>query len=421
MRLPGSLGTRGLKGAVRRASAIARRHGFTSARMLRRVSEFTRTALAYGIQPTFPIIASRSVSQCPALRDLQEAGAVFASHGLRHVDYTLLPKSHQAAEIGRAVETLASARIHASGFRAPYLRTNDDLREVVADQGFGFDSSEAVLWPLAEEYAEQASARAVVDFYGARTADCGPLPADGRVVRIPVSLPDDEMCVERLGLPPEAVARQWCRNLREAFDQGAVYVLQLHPERFALLREAAEELMGLARSLSPRLWLATPYEIAQWWRRREQARVRLDRLRGQWVARVEGAAEVRLELADCGQSTQSAPGREKPPAREVAVGTSRRPAVGLSPRTGSAVARRLGEEGFHCEPSDDPAGWNCYLDLSTESDEMSRAELLRSVTERASGPLVKLSHWPNGCQAAFSVTGDIDALCLPDFLSRLRG
>ncbi len=421
MRLPGSLATRGPRGAICRALAIARRHGFTPDRMLRQVSEFTRAALAYGMRPTFPIIASRSVTCSTTLAELQDAGAIFASHGLRHVDYTLLDKRHQAAEIAKAIETLTRSGIHVAGFRAPYLRTNDDLREVVADQGFGFDSSEGVLWSLAEEYADHCSARAVVGFYEAPPADGqGPLPTDGAVVRIPVSLPDDEMCVERLCLPPEAIARQWCQNLTAAFDRGAVYVLQLHPERFALLREAAEELMDLARGLSPRLWLTTPAEVAEWWRNRENVTVHLGRLDGHWVARVEGAPEACLELVRARAEPSSAPQRAIT-ARELTVNSIGRPAVGLSQRTDPRVARQLRAEGFHFEPGAKPGECNCHLDLTPQATGISRTELLEAVTQRASGPLVRLSRWPNARQAAFCVTGDIDALCLPDFFSRLRG
>ena len=219
---PGSVGTRGFRGAIRRAVAIARRHGVTPRRMLQQVSNFTSTALAFGMRPTFPIVASRSIGDAPLAR-LQDTGAVFASHGLRHVDYTLLPKSHQADEISTALEALARCGIKVTGFRAPYLRTNGDLREVVAEQGLAFDSSNGVLWPIAEEHAGHPSAQAVLDFYGAATVDGEPpLPTDGPVVRIPVSLPDDEICVERRGMSAVARARQWRWYRVTAVVRGAM-------------------------------------------------------------------------------------------------------------------------------------------------------------------------------------------------------
>lgn len=421
MRLPGSLATRGLRGALCRAAAIACRHGFAPDRMLHQVSEFTRVALAYGMRPTFPIIASRSATCSPTLAMLQDAGALFASHGLRHVDYTLLDRSDQAAEIGKAMDALAKGGIRVTGFRAPYLRTNDDLREVVAEQGFSFDSSEGLLWPLAEEYADHRSAKAVADFYGAPEVEgAAPLPTDGQVVRIPVSLPDDEICVERLGLRPETVARQWCRNLTDAFDRGGAYVLQLHPERFGLLRDAAEELMDFARSLSPRLWLTTPAEIAEWWRKREQATVRLGRAEGQWVARVEGTGEACLEVVASGGGLSAAPQRLAA-VRELVIGSSDRATAGSPPRAAPEIARRLRQGGVRCEPGARPGAWVCHLGLGAETTGISGTDGPEAVPQHTSGTVVRLSRWPTECQAAFCLTGDIDALCLPDFLSRLRG
>jgi len=421
MRLPGSVGTRGFGGAIHRAVAIARRHGVTPRRMLQQVSDFTSTALAFGMRPTFPIVASRSVGAAPLAR-LQDAGAVFASHGLRHVDYTLLPKSHQADEIRTAVEALAGRGIKVTGFRAPYLRTNGNLREVVAEQGLAFDSSNGVLWPIAEEHARHPSAQAVLRFYGAPTVDGEPpLPTDGPVVRIPVSLPDDEMCFERLGMRGEAIAQQWRGNLATAFEQGAIYVLQLHPERYALLRDAAESLMDMARGLAPRLWLATLEEVAVWWRDRERAAIELEPDNGRWIARTASDLGACLELFPDGRPDTSGPEGRPHPGDELWLDEGARPAIGLSLRTTPEFERRLRTEGFHCERSARPDQWSCYLDLPPGRAAMSRADLLATIRQHASGPLVRLTRWPNGCQAAFCVTGDIDALCLSDFFSRLRG
>lgn len=421
MRLPGSLGTRGVRGALARATSIGRRYGWTPATMIGRVTDFARLCSDYGVRPTFPVVGSCRMPPDGGLARLQDEGVRFASHGLRHVDYTSLPHTHQADELRRSLEALRLGGLVVTSFRAPYLRTNADLRRAVAGVGLQLDSSRGVLWSLPDGREQAPLVREVVSFYGALDArQCPPLPSGDGPIEIPVSLPDDEMCVERLKLTPRAVGDQWCRNLAEAHEAGAIYVLQLHPERFHMLRAAAEAVLNAAQGRAPGLWLTTLDEAAGWWRRRSAARLEVKQHDScRWVAHIAGCQEGRVETFGNGAPAASTCSVQTD--QHIVLEQPLRPGIALSRRTPASVEAALCDEGFLVERVSGPDGHACHLDLGPESAQWPRAGILQAVRERASAKLCRIGRWPNGSRAAFCVTGDIDALSLRDFLTRLGG
>ena len=70
---------------------------------------------------------------------------------------------------------------------------------------------------------------------------------------------------------------------------------------------------------------------------------------------------------------------------------------------------------FPYEISDDAAAYGAHVDVPAGI--WSEREVLDAV-ERAPGPLVRISRWPNAARSALAVTGDIDALTLTDFVLR---
>src|SRR2546421_637280 len=55
---------------------------------------------------------------------------------------------------------------------------------------------------------------------------------EGTLLRIPTSIPDDEMLFDRLRITnPAEVGRIWSRVMEHVYDLGGLYTLNLHPER----------------------------------------------------------------------------------------------------------------------------------------------------------------------------------------------
>lgn len=68
-------------------------------------------------------------------------GHEIGCHGLFHEDFSILGKKKQSEIINRANSILQSYGADCKGFRAPRLRVNRSLFQVLLDQGFIYDSS----------------------------------------------------------------------------------------------------------------------------------------------------------------------------------------------------------------------------------------------------------------------------------------
>jgi hypothetical protein len=95
-----------------------------------------------------------------------------------------------------------------------------------------------------------------------------------QVVEIPVSLPDDEILLDRLGGAANGlIEKAWQRILSQTYQRGELFTIQLHPERIAGCADGLSVLLAEARALMPSVWLARLDEIAPWWRARVAATV----------------------------------------------------------------------------------------------------------------------------------------------------
>ena len=63
---------------------------------------------------------------------------------------------------------------------------------------------------------------------------------------------------------------------------------------------------------------------------------------------------------------------------------------------------------------------NCgtYIDIAVLAQLSNEVQLIKNI-ETLQGFLVQYRCCPNGAKRAMSVTGDLDALTLPDYISRL--
>ncbi|MEE9116685.1 MAG: hypothetical protein V3U09_07295, partial [Thermoplasmata archaeon] len=133
--------------------------------------------------------------------------------------------------------------------------------------------SSSVFWNVGgRDLASQKEVRKVLDFYSSEyEADTPSLPRieDG-VVRLPVSLPDDEMLIERLAIAhPKELLAYWLEMLKRSHERSELLVLQIHPERFPICKEALGHLLEEVRKRN--VWSATLGEVASWWSKRNGA------------------------------------------------------------------------------------------------------------------------------------------------------
>lgn len=269
------LKSRGIRNSVERAVAVGSRFGFRDADFLERLEYFANVVGEFGIQPSFPI-STILIERYPNLATrLRRVNAEFLSHGHTHVDYTFLNRAEQQRLIRKSCDALSSSGLAPVGFRAPYLHWNDPLLQVVADAGFQFDSSAVTWWPLPSSVAfsrdqEMAYHRAQRFYkpYLAHGQALGiPYMRKEGLLEIPVSLPDDEILIDRLHVTdPQQLAHIWLGMFEASYAAGGLLNLQIHPERIFLMEKALKSLLHNASLRTPSVWIANLKDVYGWWK-----------------------------------------------------------------------------------------------------------------------------------------------------------
>jgi len=421
--------SKGVANLARRAATIVGRTGFGARRMQRSLLGFAELLSRYDAHATFPVTAAALQRHPEVVRQLlpHTPAVELAVHSHRHVDLSLLSESELANEIKRAMTVFRAHGIPFTGFRAPYLRWNDNLPAALQSAGFWYDSSQSVLWPGWDECslspARSASVQLLCEFCQPRPAEAhASLPTwHGDLLEIPVSLPDDEMIVERMGLKDEhSIAAIWTDMLELCHEREDLFVLQLHPERFPICSGALECLLQRARTLHPPVWLANLREVAIWWR--EKRALRLDIVsQGEdlWEVTAEGPEDGVLLVRDADVDGQCLPWSRRyrmVPDRHFFLRAGRRPCVGISPAAALEVVQSLTHQGYAVEVSDHLDEHGVYLNTESLSDD-DIVPLLTEI-ENSSGPLVRWARWPQGAGAALAISGDVDALTAWDYALR---
>jgi len=271
--------------------------------------------------------------------------------------------------------------------------------------------------------------RRALGFYGAQSAaDYPALPRlVDNLVRIPYCLPDDEALANRLQLTDaEPMTEIWLELLRRTYESGELFTLGLHPERIALCEGALRDVLSRARSLSPTVWIARLDEIANWWRKRAETTYQVAKETGlstnAFRLTVDGPPGTTILARSVTVEALTEPrtnGYRRVLSSDFVFRADKPPFIGLPPDSPSALISFLQQQGYLVESGADAQSCGVYLDRTNFTREDARP-LLKQM-ERGTWPLLRLARWPDGAQSALSITGDIDALTLWDYVLRVFG
>ena len=377
-----ALQAKGPRATLRRVRSLAARYGFSPRKMAQALQQLAALLRKYDCGATFPITAVALARHPQVIADERWRHIEFAVHGYTHIDYTRLPQEEQLAHLRRARQVFAAHGLTATGFRSPYLRHDATLNRSLAAAGFSYVSNQPFLWDVLTEADVPPQARTAhqhaLEFYAPwRPPTHQSLPRiAGELVEIPVSLPDDEMLVERLQASSERIARVWLGELHAAYRRGELLTLQLHPERALACAAGLEAVLQEARALRPAVWIARLDEIAAWWRARSTASLKLTPVDEHTTrVRVSGPAGIALQV---------------------------RGAQVLAPTQAQGTWQLVTETEF---------------DLRADAP-VTPVEI-HNTPER--GAAIRLAPWPEGAQSALAITGDIDGLTLWDYGLRIWG
>jgi peptidoglycan/xylan/chitin deacetylase (PgdA/CDA1 family) len=416
---------KGYTGFVKRTRSLSERYGLTAAKMDRALGLFASLLRTYNCGASFAITASALARSGSIVEKYRAQNIEFAIHGLFHVDYSGLSPQEQIEHLARARQIFEDVGVNLAGFRAPYLRWNQDSLKAIGISGLSYDSSQALYWNVVGAAATD-DYRRVLSFYRAASADDYPaLPklTDG-VVQIPYCVPDDESLIERLKLEDAQSGTDiWLSILERSYALGELFSLGLHPERIELLQKPLAAVLARARSLSPAVWIARLDEIANWWRARREATFELECIgNDMWRLSAQGPPGTSILVRNLEVEASAKPayeGFERVLASSFRCRAVKRPCIGLSPGSHPAMADFLRQQGYYVETGDASGDYSIYLHETEFSPEAERPLLKRLDSSHA--PLIRFGRWPNGARSALCITGDIDALTLWDYGLRLIG
>jgi peptidoglycan/xylan/chitin deacetylase (PgdA/CDA1 family) len=382
----------------------------------------------HGCAPTFPVPARLLEKHPQYFCDLESAGVELAVHGYHHVDLRNYPPDQAAEQLVKAARVFDRYGIEVHGLRCPYLGWSELLADLLPPGRFAYSSNRAIDWGVAladDEVPGSRSSSAVLErLYRPAAAEdtvCTPSTYASGIVEIPVSLPDDLELMDNQGLDSEGVTQVWNGILRQTYQQGGSFVLMFHPELAWQCSQPLKQILGQARELQPRVWLARLSDIAGWWQ--ESARFS--------VRAVHATGRLRLAFDCTDRATVLAKGLEldgsavpwdgayaQLQVRTIEVPAQPRPFVGLPADAPDTTVSFLREQGYILDTGDTGSLCAIYLDTDALTGLDSNVALIEAI-EASPGPLVRYWRWPDGAKSALCISGDLDALTLLDYADRL--
>jgi hypothetical protein len=393
-----------------------------SRKAIRRIECCVETLAEFGCAPTFPtpgIIVQRYPK---FIRQLQSAGAEIAVHGYQHLDLSLLPPAVAVRQLVRAVRAFEHAGINVYGFRCPYVGCGTELLEALPSGLFEYSSNEAIYWDglrMERGRAGDGFFNTLNKFYcGQPAADVACVPRKrSNMVEIPACIPDDLQLHDGLGMCPEEIAHLWGEMLAQTYQRGELLTLLSHPELASVCNTPFACLLKEARRLRPTVWIARLRDISSWWR--EKAAFRVEASQNPAGLRLAFACSPRATILARGLGGQ---GWDETYSRllpaPLCIPAGPRPFVGLSRTVPAHISTFLENQGYILDTSVTAPQCGVFLSAATLSRLTTEVEIINFI-EQSPRPLIKYGRWPDGAKSALCITGDLDALALVDYASRL--
>ncbi len=372
-----SIKTKGVHNFARRLWTVFTRFGFSEGQVRKSLYELIDCLRQYNAAPTFFIPAVVLRRHPKLIKGIASSGAEIGIHGYVHNDYRTLNKDEQYQQTQQAMSVFQAIQLPYKGFRNPYLGWTEESLEVFASLGLDYESNEAIIHNVIDLNRFSSVLRSgyekSLSLFQAIPCNAYTLRPhfEGALLRIPTSIPDDEMLFDRLRITdPEEIGHIWSKIMQHVYDEGGLYTLNLHPERGVLCKQALDILLSFAHSFPRPVWLARLKDIAQWWKERSQFRLNITPLTpGYWS--VEASCTPRATLyarhitVDYHTATTDSDVEDRVCNHRCIVQSTKRPCIGLSLESPQQVKYFLYEQGYpvvRCT-HEDAQRYSLYLDI----------------------------------------------------------
>jgi hypothetical protein len=421
--------SRGSRNLYSRIGTVLKNFGISPKKFKILLDRYCTVTEDLGCISTFPVTASVMKRHLKLIRELGEQGIELAVHGYVHTDYGVVSLENQVVHYKKAINTFQKYQIPYTGFRAPFLRINENTIPVLNLLNFSYDSSYIINWDVFDKAMHNKSSwdayQRLLNFYKPRRyQDFLSVPKYiNNVLEIPVSIPDDELMIERLGITDaEEITKIWMSILTKTYKNGELFTIQAHPERILIFENALVDVIQKAKTFSPAVWFTTLGEIANWWKEKNEFRLEIfPEGNGKYRVKSDCTKRATLLLKNCRANIPVKKwfeGYDSVDGKEFIIECESRPVIGVGANTSQDAINFLKNEGFIVESSSERDDYAIYLDDLANFQEIDEKTLYEKI-EKSNVPLIRYWRWPNGARSALSLTGDIDSITLSDFALRI--
>lgn len=426
----GRLRMRSMIHVAKRVLHILNSYGITTKQFYQTLSSYVDTVQEFGVTPTFPVTA-KVVEKHPKLfQDFQEVGVQFAIHGYQHIDYTQIAPNEVKHHLEAAIDVFEKNKLNWSGFRFPFLRYDDVCLRLLDETGYSWDSSYVINWPLLkrDQFRDTRWQSYETMLKSYKTVDGNSTYAlpemRGNLVEIPVSVPDDDILIERLDIrDDDALYNILQKNMEMVRDQEGMLTLQLHPERFPYFHHPLKGCIQSAKQ-NEHVWIPTLNNISKWWRDKQSFRFEVKKIRKKKykiTANCDSKTTILVRSDEMrGERSNLWNNAFKIDEYSWEMKSATKPVIGVEPNAIDQVGSFLLGEGFAFECIEQDQEYSFLVEAQKSFDNTEKKKLLDSINQ-STKPLIRFWRWPHESKYCLCISGDIDCVTIGDFGERLNG
>ena len=416
---------RGARFIVKRAQKLKERYDFNPEKAISRIRYCVDKLITYGCYPTFfvpGVVVKRNAS---FIHELQEKGCEIGVHGYQHINMRSIPPQEANQHLIKALEVFRGEGLDSNGFRCPYLSISDDLIQNLKPGLFNYSSNRAIAWvdSASNNHQKNLLFETIGGFYHPTLAlTTLSLPYwDKTVLEIPVSVPDDLQMRDGMDYTPDEISDFILETFNRVHERGELYNLMFHPELASLLIEPFMDILSEVHTYKGRVWIARLRDISEWWKEKEEYKIQVDKENGKYHLNIDipKRASLLQRGLDSNRSLEDWDGRYKRfIEKQINVTSDQMPLVGISPGLPIWAQNSLDRMGYILVNLDT---WeDCTIKITAEIiNQWDNPVKLIAGIENLDVPLLRFWPWPDGYRSALCLSGDLDALSLIDYATRL--
>jgi len=416
---------RGIRFIYERAKRLNQRYNVDAGKAIARIQHCLEVLEPYDCPPTFFVPAVVARRNLTFIRELQAQGCEIGVHGYQHVDMKSYSASDASSQLVHAAERFIDMGLEVYGFRCPYLSASDELLHELPKNLFKYSSNRAIQWSYRNQAVNvpQRFFETLQEFYLPLSAESNmSLPwMQEDMVEVPVCVPDDLQLYDGLDCTLEEISGLWSDLLQQTQQRGELFNLIFHPELSKLCDGPFVAVLKEARQAPNKVWVTRLRDISAWWREKETFSADIEKENGGYLLNFHRSHRGTLLYRGFEDQQPSTPWDKKYRrlrSLQMAVKGPVLPLIGLLPGTPEWVNSSLQRMGYLVASGENTQKCSLLID-SNFIERNNNPVLLIAHIESLDLPLIRFWPWPDGYRSALCLTGDLDALSLMDYATRL--